>query len=109
MTHILDTLMEQMVLAFVEGCNPEHGILFGSHIQAGSSENLDGDLFVLEEEPFGVKGSRQRESLMGFHALAGFAVTDDVLVNSKDDVNYLCHSLNDVLPQAVYGGTVLYE
>ena len=42
-------------------------------------------------------------------ALAGFPVTADILVYSRDDVEYWRDSINYVLARALREGRVLYE
>ena len=67
------------------------------------------DLVVVEAAPFGPKRSRHKEMVRLYHAVAGFPVAADVLVYSRDDVDYWRDSLNHVLARALREGKVLYE
>ncbi len=42
-------------------------------------------------------------------ALSSFPFAKDILVNSRDEVEYRCTSMNNVVSKALRGGTVLYE
>ena len=109
MTQVTDTLIERMVRAIVEEVHPEQVILFGSRGRGDESQDSDVDLLVVEAEPFGPQRSRHRELVRLNHALAGFPVAADVLVYSRDDVDYWRDSLNHVLARALREGKVLYE
>ena len=109
MTRITDTLIDQMVQAIVDEVDPEQVILFGSRARGDEREESDVDFVVLEAEPFGPERSRHKEMVRLYHALAGFHVAADVLVYSRDDVDYWHDSLNHVLARALREGRVLYE
>ena len=55
------------------------------------------------------KRSRHKEMMRLRRALRPFRVPVDVLVYSRDDVDYWRDSLNYVLARAMREGTVLYE
>lgn len=109
MDPVTDALLERMVRAIVDEVDPERIILFGSRARGDEREGSDVDLIVLEAEPFGPDRSRHRETVKVYHALAGFPVPADVLVFSRDDVDYWRDSLNHVLARALREGKVLYE
>lgn len=109
MTPITDDLLGRMVQAIVKEVDPEQIILFGSRGRGEQREDSDTDLLVVEAEPFGPARSHHREMVRLYHALAGFLVATDVLVFSRDDVDYWRDSLNHVLARALREGTVLYE
>lgn len=109
MTAVTDGLVDEMVRAIVEEVDPEQVILFGSRARGDAREDSDVDLVVLEAEPFGPERSRHEETIRLYHALAQFRVAADVLVYSRDDVNYWRDSLNHVLARALREGKVLYE
>ena len=109
MVSVTDSLLERMVRAIVDEVDPERIILFGSRARGDEREDSDVDLIVLEAEPFGPARSRHRETVKVYHALAGFPVPADVLVFSRDDVDYWRDSLNHVLARALRDGKVLYE
>ena len=109
MTQVTDTLIERMVRAIVNEVDPEQVILFGSRGRGDERQDSDVDLVVVEAEPFGPKRSRHKEMVRLYHAVAGFPVAADVLVYSRDDVDYWRDSLNHVLARALREGRVLYE
>ena len=109
MTQITDSIIGQMVKALVEEADPEQVILFGSRARGDSYEHSDVDLVVVEAEPFGPERSRHKEMMRLRRALRPFRVPVDVLVYSRDDVDYWRDSLNYVLARAMREGTVLYE
>ena len=109
MTHVTDELLGEMVRAIVGEVDPEQVILFGSRGRGDEREDSDVDLVVVEAEPFGPGRSRHGEMVRLYHALAGFAVATDVLVYSRDDVDYWRDSLNHVLARALREGRLLYE
>ena len=109
MTQITDQLIERMVRAIVDEVDPEQVILFGSRGRGDERQDSDVDLVVVEAEPFGPERSRHKEMVRLYHAVAGFPVAADVLVYSRDDVDYWRDSLNHVLARALREGKVLYE
>ena len=109
MVPITDGLIDEMVQAIVDEVDPEQVILFGSRARGEEGERSDVDLIVLEAEPFGPARSRHKELVRLYHAIAGFPVAADVLVYSREDVDYWRDSLNHVLARALRKGKVLYE
>jgi predicted nucleotidyltransferase len=109
MTQVTDTLIDRMVQAIVDEVDPEQVILFGSRGRGDERQDSDVDLVVVEAAPFGPKRSRHKEMVRLYHAVAGFPVAADVLVYSRDDVDYWRDSLNHVLARALREGKVLYE
>ena len=109
MTPVTDELLGEMVRAIVDEVDPEQVILFGSRARGDARENSDVDLIVVEAEPFGPERSRHKESVRLHRALAGFRVPADVLVYSREDVDYWRDSLNHVLARALREGKVLHE
>ena len=72
-------------------------------------EDSDVDLVVVESAPFGKRRSRRREAVRLWRALSGLGVAKDILVYSRDEVEYWRDSLNHVLARALREGRVLYE
>ena len=89
--------------------DPEQVILFGSHARGEAGPDSDVDLIVVEAEPFGPERDRFAEALRLWRTLDGFRVAADVLVYSRDEVEYWRDSLNHVLARALREGRVLYE
>lgn len=105
----IDQLLPKMVETIVTEVDPEQVILFGSHARGDASEDSDVDLIVVETEPFDKDRDRGAEAVRLWRALTGFAVSKDILVYSRDEVEYWRDSLNHVLARALREGRVLYE
>ena len=104
-----DALLERVTAALVEAADPEQVILFGSHARGEAGPESDIDLIVVEAEPFGPERDVRLEEARLRRALPGFDVSVDILVFSRDDVDYWRDSLNHVLARALREGKVLYE
>lgn len=104
-----DALLRRMTAALVEAADPEQVILFGSHARGEAGPDSDIDLIVVEAEPFGPERDRFAEALRLWRTLDAFRVAADVLVYSRDEVEYWRDSLNHVLARALREGRVLYE
>lgn len=104
-----DQLLQQMVETIVTEVDPEQVILFGSHARGEASENSDVDLIVVESAPFDENRDRGAEAVRLWRALAGFKIPKDILVYSRDEVEYWRDSLNHVLARALREGKILYE
>ncbi len=109
MIPVTDKLLDQMVQAIVAEVDPEQVILFGSRARGDARKDSDVDLVVVEAEPFGKTRSRHQEAVRLYKVLAGSGVPKDILVYSRDDVEYWRDSLNHVLARALREGKVLYE
>ena len=104
-----EALLERMVQAIVDEVDPEQVILFGSRARGDAVERSDVDLIVVESTPFGEGRDRGLEESRLWRALAKFHVPKDLLVYSRDEVDYWRDSLNHVLARALREGKVLYE
>ena len=104
-----DALLERMVRAIVEEVDPEQIILFGSRARGDAMAESDFDFIVVEAGPFSDGRSRHAEEVRLYRALAGCGASKDILVYSRDDVEYWRASLNHVLARALREGKVLYE
>ncbi|MCY3969822.1 MAG: nucleotidyltransferase domain-containing protein [Acidobacteria bacterium] len=109
MTQVTEAVLDRMVRAIVDEVDPEQIILFGSRARGDQREDSDIDLIVVEDEPFGPERSRHREMVRLYHAIKGSGVSTDLLVFSREDVEYWHDSLNHVLARALREGRVLYE
>ena len=109
MTRVDDALLERMVQVIVDEVDPEQVILFGSRARGDAGAGSDVDLIVVEATPFGEGRSRGVEETRLWRALAHFRVPKDILVYSRDEVDYWRDSLNHVLARALREGEVLYE
>ena len=109
MTRVDELLLQRMTTAIVEVVDPEQVILFGSHARGAAGTDSDIDLVVIEAEPFGPGRDRGAEETRLWRALAKFHVPKDILVYSRDEVDYWRDSVNHVLARAVREGKVLYE
>ena len=106
---VTDSLLSDMVRAIVAEVDPEQVILFGSRARGDARKDSDVDLVVVESAPFGKERSRRREAVRLWRALSGLGVAKDILVYSRDEVEYWRDSLNHVLARALREGRVLYE
>ena len=109
MAGLTEQNLEQMIQVIVNAVNPEQIILFGSQARAASRQGSDIDLLIIESDPFGEKRSRRKEMARLWRALASFPFPKDILVYSRDEVEYWRHSLNNVVAKALREGKVLYE
>ncbi|MDE0460868.1 MAG: nucleotidyltransferase domain-containing protein [Caldilineaceae bacterium] len=109
MVQVTDALLEQMVEKIVAEVDPEQIILFGSRARGDARAGSDVDLAVVESEPFGQERSKRLEAARLYRTLSGFLVSKDILVYSRDEVDYWRDSLNHVLARALREGRVLYE
>ena len=109
MAQLSDALLDQMVQKIVKEVDPEQVILFGSRGRGDAHAQSDVDLVVVESEPFGKERSRRLETARLYRSLAGFGVAKDILLYSRDEVEYWRDSLNHVLARALREGRVLYE
>lgn len=106
---VTDSLLSDMVQAIVAEVDPDQVILFGSRARGDAREDSDVDLVVVESAPFGKGRSRRQEAVRLWRALSGLGVAKDILVYSRDEVEYWRNSLNHILARALREGRVLYE
>ncbi|MBI4965162.1 MAG: nucleotidyltransferase domain-containing protein [Desulfomonile tiedjei] len=104
-----EEITANMVREIVKAVNPEKIVLFGSRARGDFHEGSDIDLLIVESEPFGEKRSRRKEMARLWKILAGFPISKDLLVYSRDEVEYWRDSLNNVVAKALREGKVLYE
>ncbi len=109
MTTVDETLLGRMVTAIVDAADPEQVILFGSRARGDARPGSDVDLVVVEAEPFRPGRDRRAETVRLLRALGGSGVATDILVYSRDEVEYWRDSLNNVLARALRERRVLYE
>ena len=109
MAHVDEALLQRMTAAIVDEADPERVILFGSRARGDAGADSDVDLIVVESAPFGEDRDRHVEETRLWRALASFHVPKDLLVYSRDEVEYWRDSLNNVLARALREGRVLYE
>ncbi len=109
MKSIDEDVLREMVDTIVDEVDPESVILFGSRARGDAKEDSDVDFVVVESSPFGSGRDRRNEETRLWRALAGFAVSKDILVYSSDEVDYWRDSINNVLARALREGRVLYE
>ena len=109
MAQLSDAVLEQMVQKIVEEVDPEQVILFGSRARGDMRAESDVDLVVVESKPFGQERSRRKETARLYRSLSGFGISKDILLYSRDEVEYWRDSLNHVLARALREGRVLYE
>ena len=106
---VTDGLIEAIVQTIVQDADPDQIILFGSRARGDVHPNSDLDLIVIEAKPFEGERNRMEEMARLSKAIAKFLVPADILVYSRDDVEYWRDSLNHVLARALREGRILYE
>ena len=109
MTQVDDALLRRMVETIVDEVDPEQVILFGSRARGDAAADSDVDFVVVKSAPFGKSRDRRAEATRLWRALADFEVSKDILLFSRDEVEYWRDSLNHVLARALREGEVLYE
>ncbi len=109
MAQLSDAVLKQMVQKIVDEVDPEQVILFGSRARGDMRAESDVDLVVVESKPFGQERSRRLETARLYRSLSGFGISKDILLYSRDEVEYWRDSLNHVLARALREGRVLYE
>ncbi len=98
-----------MVTVIVQTVDPEKIILFGSHARGDASTVSDIDLLIVDSMPFDSKRSRKKEMAKLWRSLACFLIPKDILLYSRDEVEYWRDSLNSVVARALREGRILYE
>jgi predicted nucleotidyltransferase len=109
MITVTEEVLKDMVQAIVREVDPEEIWLFGSRARGEAGPDSDVDLLVVEREPFGPQRVRLAEMTRIRRALAGFRISKDILVFSKDEVAYWRDSLNHITARCWREGRVLYE
>ncbi len=109
MIEVTQHVLDEMVKVIVQTVNPEQIILFGSRAKSQESSRSDIDLLIVESEPFGKERSRRKEMAKLWRTLARFQIPKDILLYSRDEVEYWRDSLNNVVARALREGLVLYE
>jgi len=109
MITVTDRLLTDIVEVLVKAGDPERVILFGSRGRGDHHRDSDVDLLIVQSEPFDRTRSRRKEIARLSQLLARFPVSIDILLFSRDEVEYWCGSLNNVVARALREGKVLYE
>jgi predicted nucleotidyltransferase len=109
MTKITDTLLGEMTRTIVETVNPRKVVLFGSRARGDARPELDVDILVIENEPFGAHRSRRKEMTRLWHALSKFDTAKDILVYAREEIERWKKSRNHVVAYALRTGRTLYE
>lgn len=109
MIEVTNEILKEMTDVIVEAVDPEQIILFGSQAKGDAKRNSDIDLLIVESKPFDRKRSRRKEMARLWRILARFRIPKDILVYSRDEVDYWRDSLNNVVARALREGRVLYE
>ncbi|MEW6348335.1 MAG: nucleotidyltransferase domain-containing protein [Thermodesulfobacteriota bacterium] len=104
-----EELLKRVVDIIVDAVSPEQIILFGSRARGDAGEHSDLDLLVVESRPFDKNRSRRRELALLWRLLAHVPVPKDILLYSRDEVEFWKGSLNNVVGRALREGRVLYE
>lgn len=107
---VMDTVnYNDIVKAIRAEISPEKIILFGSRARGDSRSDSDIDLLIIESEPFSKSRSRLKEVAKIRRALRHTPCSKDILLYSKDEIEYWKDSVNHVIAQSMKEGRVLYE
>jgi predicted nucleotidyltransferase len=108
MITVTEEVLQEMVRSIVREVDPEQVFLFGSYARGQAGPDSDVDLLIIEREPFGPQRPRLAEMARLRQALAAFRVPKDILVFTKDEVDYWRDSLNHITSRCRREGRVLY-
>ncbi len=109
MTDVSEKTLARIVEIIVDAAHPETIMLFGSRAAGDPKEGADIDLLIVDSRPFDEKRSRRKELARLWRRLASIPVAKDILLYSRDDVEYWRDSLNHVSARALREGKILYE
>ncbi len=109
MHEVTSNTLGEMVQAIVKTVHPEQIILFGSRGRGEAGPASDVDLLVVETSPFTAGHSRLKELARLERALYPSAVSTDILLFSRKEIEHWRTSLNHVISRALREGKVLYE
>jgi uncharacterized protein len=105
MNPVLPKQLDEMVLCLVDSLEPEQIILFGSYAYGKPNADSDVDLLVIvaeSDEP----GYRRAQRAYG--VLSGFGVSKDIIVMTREEVEWKARVPNSLVNQAIQRGRVLY-
>lgn len=101
--------LAEIVRVIVEAIDPEQIILFGSRARGDFRKDSDLDLLIVDSQPFDSTRSRRKEITRIGDLLDVVPLAIDILLHSRDEVEYWRDSLNNVIARALREGRVLYE
>jgi len=84
-----------VVKIIVEALDPEQIILFGSRARGDARPNSDLDFLIVQSEPFSAQKTRTAALAALWRKLALFPMSKDLLLYSRDEVDYWRDSLNN--------------
>ncbi|MFH1115548.1 MAG: nucleotidyltransferase domain-containing protein [Pseudomonadota bacterium] len=99
----------KIVRVIVEAIDPEQIILFGSRAGGDFRRDSDLDLLIVDSQPFDTTRSRRKEITRIGDLLDVVPLAIDILLHSREEVEYWRDSLNNVVARALREGRVLYE
>ncbi len=100
---------EEIVRVIVEAIDPEQIILFGSRARGDFRRDSDLDLLIVDSRSFDTTRSRRKEITRIGDLLDVVPLAIDILLHSREEVEYWRDSLNNVIARALREGRVLYE
>ena len=104
-----DRTLDGLIRKIVEAVCPQTIILFGSRARSENASNSDVDLLIIEDNDFGPKRSRRKETSKLWRTLADIDIPKDILVFSRQEVENWKNSSSHVIARALKEGKVLYE
>ncbi len=109
MAVIDDKLILEMVHVIVHEVDPERIIVFGSQARGDPHKGSDIDFLIVQSDSFDQSRSRRKEMGRLWRKLATFPVPKDILLVSREEVEFWKDSLNNVVARALREGKVVYE
>ena len=100
--------VQEIVQRIISAAHPEQIILFGSRARYEARDDSDVDLLVIESEPFGPHRSRLSEIGRLESVIGRLPLATDLLVYSRDEVEFWRNSPRHVICRALREGRVLY-
>ena len=101
--------LAEIVRVIVDAIDPEQIVLFGSRARGDFRKDSDLDLLIVDSQPFDKTRSRRKEITRIGDLLDVVPLAIDILLHSREEVEYWKDSLNNVIARALREGRVLYE
>jgi uncharacterized protein len=108
-THVIDSLVGDVVAAIVDDADCERVILFGSAAKGGVGPDSDLDLVVVEKETAFRGGSRGVERSLIRRALQRFLVPIDLFLFTPEEMAKWKGAVNHVIAHSQREGLVVYD
>lgn len=105
----IDRLIKAMTELIVQEVNPKQVILFGSQARGTPRPDSDLDFLIVQDRPFRHGQSRWQLMARLWRRLAGFPVSQDILICTAEELEKWRQTKNYVIARAWCEGKLLYE